>query len=657
MLKNKIIYTISLCLCLIAGAAAQDKLQLPGIFSNHAVLQKSKKVPVFGHAAPGAAVSVSIAGKSAKTTADAKGKWRVDLDLSQCAPGPHELKINKRIIKDVLIGEVWLASGQSNMAFTMAGTEGTKQELNRCDNNYIRQFCAPLTSQTKPISSARGMWIIAQRNTLPRFSAIGYYFAKKLNAELKQPVGIISCSWGGSPIEAWMPPYAIAVEPNVAKRDAATQKLFDEYPAKLKKFIADREKWIKNTGRDYPFTVLPGKNVKWQSSAKSQYIVSGVLWLRNFVTLSAAQTKVPMTMFLPRQYRPLMVFFNGQKIYEMNIEGKQYPRTTIPVNLLKAGKNEILIRYYNPTGSDIRIPQPLKFGATAFNDAKWDFWHEKGFAPIAKNNQPPKPAGAEPRTYFNSSRLFNGCINPFLPYAFRGVIWYQGETNASRHAEYGALKKSLISSWRKEFENPDMPFYYCQLAAYTAKHNNPAISGWADIRRAQDAALELPNTGVAVLTDVGEASDIHPIDKKTPGERLAAIALAKQYGKKVPFAGPSAVAAKRNAGKAVISFRDLNGGLIARPVPKYHHLKKSSGRKAELIRNSPATQLEGFAVAGADGKWFWADEAVITGSTVTVSSKRVAVPVKVRFAWSSNPSCNLFNKAGFPAVPFEIAVK
>ena len=233
------------------------------------------------------------------------------------------------------------------------------------------------------------------------------------------------------------------------------------------------------------------------------------------------------------------------------------------------------------------------------------------------------------------------------------MIWYQGETNAGRHREYAALKRALIADWRKHFEFPEMPFYWCSLANYRLKNDNAnAVESWAPFRDAQTAALDVPFTGQAILIDVGESHSIHPIDKQTPGERLAAIALANVYGKKVPFAGPSMTKVVREGCKLRISFKDVDGGLCAGKIQDFYYEYKAHKRKAKLIRNSPDTQLEGFAVCGSDGKYFWADEAVIDGNTVVVSSKKVAAPVGVRYAWQNNPTCNLYNKAGFPAVPF-----
>ena len=325
-----------------------------------------------------------------------------------------------------------------------------------------------------------------------------------------------------------------------------------------------------------------------------------------------------------------------------------YPRFSIPV---KPGKHEVLFRIYNPLNSKYNFSTSMSIGETSFGGKAWDVYREVTFK--NKVSQAPAHPGATPREFFNTQRLFNGCIYGLLPYAIDGVIWYQGETNAGRYSEYAALQRALVADWRKHFESPELPFYWCSLANFQAKNANAnAVETWAKFRDAQTAALDVPFTGQAMLIDVGESNSIHPIDKETPGERLAAIALANVYGKKVPFTGPSMTKVVREKNKLRISFKDIEGGLCAKAVPEFYYENKAHERKAKLVRNSPDTQLEGFAICGKDGKWFWADEAVIDGDTVVVSSRKIAEPVAVRYAWQNNPNCNLYNKAGFPAVPF-----
>lgn len=247
--------------------------------------------------------------------------------------------------------------------------------------------------------------------------------------------------------------------------------------------------------------------------------------------------------------------------------------------------------------------------------------------------------------------LFNGMIHPILPYAISGVIWYQGESNAGRAYQYRTAFPLMIADWRKHWNQGDFPFYFCQLANYMAKKPEPGDSAWAELREAQAMTLARANTGQAVLIDIGESGDIHPRNKKDAGERLALIALAKDYNKSIPYSGPVYDSMNIAGGKATIKFKHVDEGLVAKPLPETFVVKSQTNETAPLVRNSPASQLEGFAICGEDKKWVWAD-AKIDGQTVVVWSDKVPAPVAVRYAWADNPTCNLYNTAGLPASPF-----
>ena len=483
-MKKFLLFALAVC-----SLSVYAKVTLPGIFSHHAVLAKKANVPVFGKADPGEKVVVSFNGQTKETVAKENGKWRVDLNLADSPEGPFELKINDIVIKDVIVGEVWLCSGQSNMQYGLAGSIGRKEECAKPVGSRFRCFNVKRNSSKVPLEEMGGRWIYASASGSASFPGVGYFFGKKLLQETNRPVGLINASWGGTDINAWM---------------------------------------------------------SWE-----------------------ALSKVP----------------------------------------------------------------------TAFERSK------KKDAANLPTREKVKP-----------TRLYNAMICPFIPYALNGTIWYQGERNSRHSFDYAALTRELVALWRKNFEFAEMPFYWCNLAAYRPKDNDPnAESSWALLREQQTQALDVPFTGQAILTDAGESHNIHPRDKKTPGERLAAIALANVYGKKVPFAGPQAANVRTEGNKIIVEFKNVESGLTAVELPAEYDVDSRDNavvKKAKLIRNSPETQVEGFAVCGKDGKYFWADEAVIVGNTVVISSKNVAEPVGVRFAWSANPTMNLYNKAGFPAVPF-----
>ena len=460
-------------------------VELPAVFSDHAVLARKEQVPVFGTAAPGEKITVSYNGRKAETTAGKDGNWRVDLNLKDAPETPFELRVNEKVIKDVVAGEVWLCSGQSNMAFTMGSEISFQKELKNLPGGRLRRFYVSAPGNTEPQKNCRGRWVYADTRSLKTFTAVGYYFARELLKNNIGPVGLIQSAQGASRIESWMSEES------------------------LKELVPD---------------------------AKAQ----------------AAANK------------------HSKKPY--------------------------------------RIPL----------------------------------------------MMFNSRINPLIPYRLTGVIWYQGEANSKEPQKYAALFRAMILDWRKRFEDPGLPFFWCNLPAYRGRSADPAEkSFWAELRAAQTAVLDLPHTGQAVLVDTGEEADIHPRDKYPAGVRLGALALNRVYGKKIPDCGPSVEKVVREGGKLRIAFKDAYGGLKARPVPEEYDISIRKGKKGKTLRNSPNTQLEGFALCGADGVWHWADEAVVDGDTVVVSSGKVPLPAEVKYAWQNNPVCNLYNGAGFPAVPFQ----
>lgn len=275
---------------------------------------------------------------------------------------------------------------------------------------------------------------------------------------------------------------------------------------------------------------------------------------------------------------------------------------------------------------------------------------ERQLAGLAKAEKVTDPK-SKPRPQNTATCLYNAMINPLVPYSLAGAIWYQGESNAGRATQYRRLFPTMISDWRRIWGQGDFPFYFCQLANFMAKTNAPAPSFWAELREAQSLTLRLPATGQAVLIDIGEAADIHPRNKQEVGRRLALVALANAYKRPVAFSGPVFKSLALRGNQAVLAFDHVEGGLVAAEVPVTFQPKSLAPETEPLVRNSPASQLEGFAVCGTDKQWVWAD-AVIEGDHVVVSSPKVATPLAVRYAWANNPTCNLYNQAGLPAVPF-----
>jgi sialate O-acetylesterase len=482
----------------LASAASADVVPAPP-FRDNAVLQRDKPLPVWGRADPGEKVSVSFRSQKRDTVADEHGRWSVTLDPMPASMDPADLVLkgnNTVTVANVLVGEVWLCSGQSNMAWTVRQSANPDADAEAVAANYllIRHFSIPRTSSALPCDDVAGEWAVCSPETVGAFSAVAYYFARELFRELNVPIGLINSSWGGTMIEAWMSPAALSADPSWPEVVKRWQETLVTYPERLAKHRSQLNAWTKE-----------------QATAK-------------------------------------------------------------------------------------KANQPFK------------------------KARPRAPEGAM-GSRVHPSAIYNAMIVPLIPCAIRGVIWYQGEANASRYGEYRTLFPSMIRQWREDFKQGDIPFYYVQLAAFD--NNAP----WAFQREAQQCALNLAATGEAVAIDIGEAKNIHPKNKQDVGRRLALNALAGAYGRDVEYSGP------RFAGVA-----NENGKLRIR-------LTHAAGLRAK------GSGLPGFEIAGADRK-FTPARAVIEGETVVVYSDAIKNPVAVRYAWASYPEATLYNASGLPASPF-----
>ncbi len=377
----------------------------------------------------------------------------------------------------------------------------------------------------------------------------------------------------------------------------------------------------------------------------------GAFWFRKEVSLSARQTGAAQVLQFGPTAQFDQVYWNGTLIGARSVDDftglisvRHY---LIPPTLLKEGVNQIAVRLFAPAE-----PPGFSWFPSVGTTKMLGGWMAK-----AEYALPPLDAAGKkavpPLTgqHVLPGRLFNGMVHPMLPYAIRGVLWYQGESNTGHANLYRTAFPLLIQDWRQHWQQGDLPFYFCQLANYRPKTNQPGESVWAELREAQAKTLSLPNTGMAVLIDTGESEDIHPQSKQVAGERLAQIALAKTYGREVVHSGPVDTAMKIEGSAIRLRFDHLGGGLVAKEVPATYDVMRKAGKTAPLVRNSPHSQLEGFAICGANKHWVWA-EAKIEGDTVLVSSKQVPSPIAVRYAWADNPTCNLYNAAGLPAAPF-----
>lgn len=477
----------------ICALPVRADVKLPAMFTDHAVLQRDMPVPVWGSADPGEEITVTIAGQTHKTKADDKGEWRVTLEplkvgdpLTVVAEGK-----NRVARKDILVGEVWLCSGQSNMEWPLGMTNDGDLEVAAANHPDIRIVRVKEPGSQTPVEDFKGEWKVCTPKDIPGFSAVGYYFGRELHNQLGVPIGLIDDSWGGSACEAWI------------RRDR----------------------------------------------------------------------------------------MEGNPLYD---------------GLIK--KCDDIVK-------------------------NWEEAHAAD-----KKAAPNRRVADSPATgNFRPANLYHGRLEPVMPYAIRGVIWYQGETNAGRAYQYREMFPLMIKSWREDWKEGEFPFYWVQLADFMNEKPEPQDSAWAELREAQTMTLDkLPKTGQAVIIDLGEAADIHPKKKLDVGRRLARLALANDYGRSVASKSPRYDSMEKHGDKIVVKLKDVGGG----------------------IHNVDAKEVEGFAIAGADKKFVWAKARIIPpanggkADSVEVWSKDVPEPVAVRYAWADNPVCNLYNDALLPVTPF-----
>jgi sialate O-acetylesterase len=659
---------------LVCSAALHADVTLPPIFSDHMVLQKSARVPVWGQADPGEKVSATIDGQTVSTTAGPDGRWRVAWDLAASGPGPFVATVqgkNSVTISDVLVGEVWVASGQSNIEWTLKRTAGAEEEIARSANPLLRQFLVEKTTSPTPLEQAKGRWVVAGPETAANFTAVGYYFGKRLQNTLGVPVGLINTSWGGTPSEAWTSSAALDSDPDLKATREAQFAALAEYPSAIAAWRRAMGDWMASQDRadrtpadPAPFAAPGVATDGWTKISLPGEVSApelpggGALWIRRDITLPAEKTNADLPLELGDFAGFETVYWNGTLLTETTLAthpGANFTRRggrfTVPNAKLQEGRNTLAIRIHTPAGPT-KFPNAPKVGGSP-PDGDWLARMEYTLPALSVEQAAtqPQPPVSLPTPQTTSSHLYNAMIHPLVPYGIRGVIWYQGESNAGRAHQYRKAFPLLITDWRKAWDQGDFPFYFCQLASHKPRNPEPGDSTWAELREAQAMTLALPNTGQAVLIDVGEAQDIHPSNKRDVGERLARIALARDYGQGGVFSGPVYRSQRIADGKIHLTFSHPDGGLVAAPVPETYDLNTLEKRTAPTVRNSPGSELEGFAICGADRRWVWA-EAKIVGDTVVVCSDKVPSPVAVRYAWADNPLGNLTNASGLPAAPF-----
>jgi sialate O-acetylesterase len=641
-LKTQTIIKSLFLLVLFIPVLSFSEVRLPKLVSNGMVLQRDTELKIWGWAAGGEKISVQFMNSTYQTTANANGEWQVTLPKMK-AGGPFEMKIdgtNTIIISDILIGDVWVCSGQSNMQSSLRSLTSIYQdEIDKAENPYIRHFSvgSGFKLGETEVDFRSGSWLSATPANVMRFSAVAYFFAKKLYDEYKIPIGLINASVGGSSAEAWISEEGMKNFPRYYKEAQKYQlpgfmekvnKQDSERAANWNNYVRENDnghkgplKWSDPAFDDSNWETMrvPGY---WINTKTGN--VNGVVWFRKKINVLANMTGKPAILKVGRIADSDSVFINGKFVGAVNslYALRSY---TIPDSLLIAGLNTVVVKitsYIHNGGFVPGRPYQLITGSDIINlEGDWKYKVGVAAEPLEDRLFTGKiPTG-----------LFNGMIAPMLNFAIKGVVWYQGESNTIRAFEHFEIFKALIKDWRTNWRLGDFPFLYVQLPNFVEENFETTKYDWAVFRETQLKALNIPNTGMAVTIDVGEFNDIHPVQKKPVGDRLALAALKIAYGdNNIIYSGPVYTSMKINGREITLSFDHIGKGLISKD----------------------GEELNCFEICGKDNNWISA-KTKIENDKVVVWSENVTNPVAVRYAWANNPEgINFFNSEGLPASPF-----
>lgn len=620
-------------------------IRLPHVFGSGMVLQRRKPIPIWGWAEAGEKITVKLGKQTRTATADQFGQWTVRLAPME-AGGPYLFVVKGRKsslkLTDVLLGDVWVCSGQSNMEWPLASAKNALAEIRTARYPKIRQFLVKRAMSTVPQYDLDGDWKVCSPETAPDFTAVGYFFARTLQQELNVPIGLINTSWGGTNSETWTSREALASDPELAPTvvnlpTTSGEIQRDGMERMRRRLAAHQHGQLPTLSEECAWSEPDFDTHDWQTiNVPGDWewaglpIFDGVVWLRREITIPKEADVNNMVLRLGNGDDGDSTYVNGQLIGEST--GGQDRAYAIPDGILKHGRNVIAVRVDDKGG-----PGGLMGGGTqlmlannTFEESLAGAWQYR----IA--HVYPSSYDAGPNTY--GTLLFNAMVRPLMPYAIEGAIWYQGESNADRAAQYRRAFPLLITDWRTQWAKAayppgttkvpvvDFPFLFVQLANFGS-----AGSNWAELREAQTMALTLPNTGMAVTSDIGEANNIHPRNKQDVGYRLAAEALRVAYHQNRVSRGPMLDSMTVSGNRVALTFKNVGSGLMT--TDKYGYLK-------------------GFEVAGSDQK-FYPARAFIVGTKVLLGAESVDHPVAVRYGWANdNGDINLYNKEGFPAVPF-----
>jgi len=642
MIKN--LSTI-IILFLLISLPCISQVSLPRLIRDSMVLQRDSRIMIWGWATPGEKVKVSFNHKIYKAVTEPKGEWNISIEPVK-AGGPYTMQIdasNHLVIKDILIGDVWLCSGQSNMVHQMSlHKDRYEQEIATADYPQIRQFWVPLSSNLSGPQEdlLGGYWKTANPHDVLQFSAVAFFFARKLFRRFHIPIGLINASVGGTPIQAWISEDGLKTFPMITStvilnKDTAyiqtlkrNTHLVQPKDQSEDKGITASLPWydMNYIPRDWRTITVPGY---WETQGLRDF--DGIVWYRKEVNIPAAMVGLPAKIVLGRIVNADIVYLNGKKIGQTTYEYPQR-RYQLPSGALVAGKNVLVVQVTNESGPGGFVPDK-PYSIVSGNDTidlkgNWEYKVGRVFAPQKSEVEVPFSAQNSP------TGLYNAMIAPLKNFAISGFLFYQGESNTENAKEYESLFPSLINDWRNKWGENGLPFLFVQLPNFMDVRYQPSESKWAATRDAQLKALRLSQTGMAVAIDLGEWNDIHPDRKKEIGERLALWAEKLIYHDTTTVvSGPIYQSSRIKGNKLIISFSNIGTGLLTRD----------------------GEALSEFAIAGKDKKFAWAN-AIISGDQVIVWNDTITNPAFVRYAWADNPdNPNLCNKEGLPASPFETA--
>jgi sialate O-acetylesterase len=628
-------------LFLLFYTQAFTQLRLSAFFSDHMILQRDKPVKIWGGAKVGDVVNLSIGTISGSATADKNGHWLITLPAF-AAGGPYTISVKtkneSKVFTDVLFGEVWLCSGQSNMQFRVREAVNAKYEMHRANNPLIRQVEVhqKLSFHPEPFIDSTE-WVISTPQTTGEFTAVGYFFARDIYERLHVPVGLIHDNWGGSQVESWISKNDMMGSGDLKEYASQMPDNWDQSNANKEKKLSD-SLYILNHGQmpdameedilkpgyslsGWMPTSAPG-DLDWNGLPSYR----GEAYMVKEIWVDSIQAALPSTLSLGTDDIRFSFFLNGKPL---SFSADKNILIPLPAGSWKPGINILLVKIGNQS-----LPDRMPMGIHGNKDQVYvDFEGER--ISLANDKWKVMPVLKNPhhyRQWMNNEGtiIYNAMLHPLIPLGIRGVLWYQGESNTDRAVEYGRTFPLMIESWRKEWKD-DFPFLFVQLASFGKYEPLSAGCKWAELRESQSKTLSLPKTGMAVTTDVGDSSDIHPKNKQDVGRRLAAIALNDVYGFPQTHSGPVYKSVSFSNGQAILSFTSIEKGLMAK----------------NMYGN-----LAGFIIAGPDRKFYYA-HAVIRGDEVLVYADSVSNPVAVRYGWTNSPvDINLYNVEGFPASPF-----